>query len=173
MNAIPANRHAWIVVARRRSTPWTNARTDPDSAYASRNRTTGPTAPRRIGTGGSPSGVVNDPVAPSRTTSASQAASRIVTAARISLPPGWTGVRGHPSPTARRSSCIYNSYRQENRPLPAPVRFGRGGVRLYEVPLVAVEVEEDGDGAVRLAPRLLGEPHPACRHLVVVAPEVV
>src|SRR5262245_18079449 len=50
---------------------------------------------------------------------------------------------------------------------------GFGGVRLHEVPLVAVEVEEHGDRAVPLPPRLLGEPNAARRHVVVVAPEVV
>src|SRR5262249_26842661 len=44
---------------------------------------------------------------------------------------------------------------------------------LDEVPAVAVEIDEDGDRAVRLVPRLLREPHPTGPHLPVIPPEVV
>src|SRR5262249_1132950 len=42
-----------------------------------------------------------------------------------------------------------------------------------EVPAVSVKVEENGDRAVRLLPRLLREPHTAALHVAVVPPEVV
>src|SRR5687767_3664444 len=44
---------------------------------------------------------------------------------------------------------------------------------LDEVPAVAVEVEVDGDRAIVLFARLLGEPHPKGLHVAVVTPEVV
>ena len=43
----------------------------------------------------------------------------------------------------------------------------------HQVPAVAVQVEENGDGPVLLDPRLLGEPDAPASHLVVVPPEIV
>ena len=43
----------------------------------------------------------------------------------------------------------------------------------HQVPAVAVQVEENGDGPILLDPRLLGEPDAPASHLVVVPPEIV
>ena len=43
----------------------------------------------------------------------------------------------------------------------------------HQVPAVAVQVKENGDGPILLDPRLLGEPDAPASHLVVVPPEIV
>src|SRR5687768_2185252 len=56
----------------------------------------------------------------------------------------------------------------------SPLSGGRpGGPVLHQIPPVAVQVEEDSDGAVLLLPWLFRESHAPPLHVLVVPPEVV
>jgi hypothetical protein len=50
---------------------------------------------------------------------------------------------------------------------------GGGFARLKEIPLVAVEIFEDGDGAVGLLARSFEELHAGCLHEAIVTPKMI